>query len=79
MPDAGCRMPDAGCRMPDAGCRMPDAGKPEAQAEGIRVGVRWSNTYSLSLRFGLPSNPGTTVGDRRYREHDGREWTRHDG
>jgi hypothetical protein len=62
-----------------AGCRMPDAGKPEAQAEGIRVGVRWSNTYSLSLRFGLPSNPGTTVGDRRYREHDGREWTRHDG
>jgi hypothetical protein len=36
---------------------MPGAGKPEARAEGIRVGVRWSNAYSLTSRFGLPSNP----------------------
>jgi hypothetical protein len=56
MPDAGCRMPDAGCRMPDAGCRMPDAVKPEARAEGMRVRFRWSDAYSLSLRFGLPGN-----------------------
>jgi hypothetical protein len=50
--------------------------KPEARAEGMRDGVRWSNASSLSSRFGLPGNParrseadefpGTTVGDRRY-------------
>jgi hypothetical protein len=87
MPDAGCRMPDAGCRMPDAGCRMPDAGKPEARAEGIRVGVRWSNADSLSLRFGLPNNPAggngqttqsTTVGERRGTTGAGRRGTTRD-
>jgi hypothetical protein len=58
---------------------MPGAGKPEARAEGIRVGVRWSNAYSLSLRFGLPSNPAggngqttqSTTGCRARRAGDG--------
>ena len=33
-----------------------DALKPEARAEGMRFSFRWSNTYSLSSRFGLPGN-----------------------
>jgi hypothetical protein len=30
--------------------------KPEARAEGMWNGIQWSNAYSLSSRFGLPSN-----------------------
>ena len=29
--------------------------KPEARAEGVRSGCRWSDAHSLSSRFGLPS------------------------
>ena len=35
---------------------MSAAGKPEARAEGMRIRFRWSLAYSLSSRFGLPSN-----------------------
>ncbi len=35
---------------------MPAAVKPEARAEGMRIGFRWSHAYSLTLRFGLPGN-----------------------
>jgi hypothetical protein len=70
---------------------MPGAGKPEARAEGIRVGVRWSNAYSLSSRFGLhgkdssgqdihANSPGKTVGrPTPHPGHDGRRTTPHPG
>jgi hypothetical protein len=38
------------------GWRTPDAGKPEARAEGMRFRFQWSDAYSLTSRFGLPSN-----------------------
>ena len=53
--DAGGRYGACGGLRP-RWWRMPDAVKPEARAEGMRVRFRWSDAYSLSLRFGLPGN-----------------------
>jgi len=51
--------------------------KPEARAEGMRCGFRWSDAYSLSLRFGLPGS-GAGWPHRQRRRFSGAERIEHD-